>query len=89
MNGWPIKSWHIVEHDAADPFEAALFLAIANGASEKIAKLYAARGERAFQDGNEDEGCFYLTQAYVFALEAGSCDAAKFHAKLMEYGREA
>jgi hypothetical protein len=32
---------------------------------------------------------FFLTQAYVFALEAGHADAATLHAALSAMGREA
>lgn len=32
--------------------------------------------------------CFYLTHAYVFALEAGATQAADLHARLRDHGRE-
>lgn len=32
---------------------------------------------------------FYLTHAYVFALELAHCDAPKLHARLKADGREA
>lgn len=36
-----------------------------------------------------DAACFYLTHAYVFALELGDRRAADLHARLMAEGREA
>lgn len=33
--------------------------------------------------------CFYLTHAYVFALELGDARAADLHARLVAEGREA
>ena len=35
-----------------------------------------------------DAACFYLTHAYVFALEAGAPDAPRLHARLKAHGRE-
>lgn len=36
-----------------------------------------------------DATCFFLTHAYIFALEAGAPEARALHARLMGYGREA
>lgn len=36
-----------------------------------------------------DASCFYLTHAYVFALEAGAPNARALHSRLVKYGREA
>lgn len=35
-----------------------------------------------------DAACFYLTHAYVFALEAGAAQAASLRARLVARGRE-
>lgn len=35
-----------------------------------------------------DAECFFLTYAYIFALEAGAAEAAPLHARLKAYGRE-
>ncbi len=32
--------------------------------------------------------CFYLTHAYIFALEAGAPQATDLHARLKAHGRE-
>ena len=47
--------------------------------------LYA----RAAESVNDlDAACFYLTHAYVFALELGDARAADLHARLRAEGRE-
>ena len=33
-------------------------------------------------------GCFYLTHAYIFALDCGAPEAAAIHQTLVAYGRE-
>jgi len=35
-----------------------------------------------------DAACFFLTHAFVFALEAGAAEAALLHARLKAHGRE-
>jgi spore coat protein U-like protein len=35
-----------------------------------------------------DASCFFLTHAYVFALEAGAPQASQLHWRLMQNGRE-
>ena len=35
-----------------------------------------------------DAACFFLTYAYVFALEVGAAEAAPLHARLKAHGRE-
>ena len=39
-------------------------------------------------DGEEDAACFFLTQAYVFALSAGLPQAAGLNRRLAEQGRD-
>ncbi|SMX44765.1 hypothetical protein [Maliponia aquimaris] len=48
--------------------------------------LYAQAAEAA---GDLNAACFYLTHAYVFALEIGDPRAASLHARLKAEGREA
>ena len=38
--------------------------------------------------GDIDACCFYLTQAYVFALAGGLPEAGRLHARLLAHGRE-
>ena len=53
-----------------------------------LARLYARAADMAETDGNIDGCCFFLTQAYVFALQAGVAEADELHARLLAYGRE-
>jgi hypothetical protein len=55
----------------------------ADGAA--LARLYAEAGARA----EGDAAAFFLTHAYVFALEAGDARAGDLHARLVAMGREA
>ncbi|RBI87117.1 hypothetical protein DRV85_03045 [Rhodosalinus halophilus] len=66
--------------------DAALLEAHAAGDRAALIRLYAQAAEAA--DDGEAAG-FYLTHAYVFALEAGAPEAAALHARLKAEGREA
>lgn len=52
----------------------------------RLVRLYAEAAEKV---NDPDAACFYLTHAYVFALEAGSPEASSLHARLKACGREA
>ena len=60
----------------------------AHEADDKAAlvTLYTQAADAA---NNIDAACFYLTHAYVFALEAGTPQVRALHARLVEHGREA
>ncbi|MFP4570141.1 hypothetical protein [Rhodosalinus sp.] len=66
--------------------DAALRAAHAAGDRAALIRLYAQAAERA---PDPDAAGFYLTHAYVFALEAGAPEAAALHARLKAEGREA
>ncbi|WP_297771009.1 hypothetical protein [uncultured Roseovarius sp.] len=51
-----------------------------------LIKLYAQAADSV---NDLDTSCFYLTHAYVFALEAGAHEAHYLHARLKAHGREA
>ncbi|MBV1865499.1 MAG: hypothetical protein KUG74_13855 [Rhodobacteraceae bacterium] len=51
--------------------------------------LHRQAGEQLLAGGYLDAGCFFLTQAYVFALDCGDARAADIHRVLVGYGREA
>lgn len=56
------------------------------GDREALIGLYTEAADVA----NElDACCFFLTHAYVFALEAGAPQAKALHARLVAHGREA
>lgn len=66
----------------------ALLAAHVAGDNAKLVRLYWQAGEAAL-DTDEVQGCFYLTHAYVFALEAGMAEAEELRAILAARGREA
>lgn len=50
-----------------------------------LIRLYTEAAETA---ADLDASCFFLTHAYVFALEAGEPQAQGLHSRLMAHGRE-
>ena len=65
-----------------------LLAAHASGDRAELVRLYRAAAEAAERDGRGDAAGFYMTHAYVFALEAGMAEATKLKAWLVEKGRE-
>ena len=54
-----------------------------------LAGLYREAGTHAEASGDLDRACYFYTQAYVFALDAGERrEAADLHAILKRHGRE-
>ena len=53
-----------------------------------LAILYKQYGLSELKRNNIDSGCFFLTQAYIFALEEGKDCATKIHSLVKSYGRE-
>jgi hypothetical protein len=50
--------------------------------------LYLKAGKFFISNGNIDHGCFLLTAAYVFSLEAGIIQAREAKDILIDHGRE-
>lgn len=71
-----------------EELNSAILTAHDDGDGVLLASLYAKAGRRMVADGNIDEGCFFLTQAYVFALERGLTDAEKLRTELVSFGRD-
>ncbi|ABG32345.1 hypothetical protein CEP88_03890 [Roseobacter denitrificans] len=65
--------------------DAQLLAAHAEGDTDRLVTLYA---QAAASADDPDTAGFYLTHAYVFALEAGLPQAADLRAQLIETGRE-
>ena len=61
---------------------------LAAHAADDRAALIALYREAALTAADHDAACFYLTHAYVFALEAGAPEAADLRARLVAYGAE-
>lgn len=73
----------------ADPdLQTALLAAHARRDHDQLITLYAQAADNALQDGRDEAADFYLTHAYVFALERGDTRARQLHAQLKARGRE-
>ena len=72
----------------AAALDAALIAAHQAQDCSALVDLYwdAARAREA--TGDIDAACFFLTQAYVFALQADDPRAAQLHLRLNRHGRE-
>jgi len=68
--------------------EAALLAAHAANDKPTLARLYRQAGEMMLARDQVDAGCFYLTHAYIFALDCGAADAPDIHRILVAHGRE-
>ena len=53
-----------------------------------LVSLYTRAADDNEQSGNIDAACFYLTHAYVFALQEGMIEAKDLRVRLVKYGRE-
>ena len=53
-----------------------------------LSTLYAQAADQLEADGDIDAACFYLTQAYIFALDAGLPAATTYNARLVAHGRD-
>lgn len=74
--------------DPRQALETALLAAHARDDGGALARLYAQAADLAAATGDLEGEAFYLTHAYVFALEAGAGDAETLHARLAAMGRE-
>ncbi len=61
---------------------------IAAHEAEDSAALIRLYTQAADQANDLTAACFYLTHAYVFALEAGASEAPTLHARLKAHDRE-
>ena len=64
--------------------DAALLAAHARGDRAALVTLYTQAADRV---DDLDTACFYLTQAYIFALEIGAAQTAALHDRLAVHGR--
>ena len=58
------------------------------GDSKTLSDIYHMLGQQELADDHITAGCFLLTQAYVYALEAGDPRVPEIHKILMAHGRE-
>ena len=65
-----------------------LAIALKTGDLDTIIEIFAVHGKTKLDKNEIDAGCYYLSNAYVYALEAGSDRVCEFHKILKSYGRE-
>ncbi len=53
-----------------------------------LANIYEKYGLLKIKERDLESACFYLTNAYAFALEAGLQSATEIHKVLRHHGRE-
>ena len=69
----------------APDLQARLLAAHAASDGRALVELYAEAADAA---PSLDAACFFLTHAYVFALETAHAEAPALHARLKAHGRE-
>ncbi len=72
----------------ADPLHAAILAAHDAGDKAALTKLYRQAADRLDGVEAQDQVCFFLTQAYIFALDSGSSEAEDLRQRLVSLGRE-
>ncbi len=73
---------------ADDRLDSALLAAHAANDLPNLSRLYTQAADLAETRGDVDATCFFLTQAYVFALQADCVGTGGLHARLVAYRRE-
>ncbi|WP_394199610.1 hypothetical protein [Litoreibacter albidus] len=73
-----------MERDALD---RALLDAHDTNDSATLIRLYTIAADEAEQSQDVDAACFYLTHAFVFALEASAPEADPLNKRLADRGR--
>lgn len=67
--------------------DTALLQAHARHDVGELVRLYTRAGDEAEERQDIDAACFYLTHAFVFALEAGAPEARILNTRLAAKGR--
>ncbi|MGB7260886.1 MAG: hypothetical protein WBC68_02345 [Albidovulum sp.] len=68
--------------------DQALLTAHTAGDLAALVHLYTQAADDQEAAGNINAACFYLTHAYVFALQSGSTAINDLNRRLCEHGRE-
>ncbi|MFT6222772.1 MAG: hypothetical protein ACJA1F_000610 [Paracoccaceae bacterium] len=74
-------------HILAD-LEPLLLRAHAQGDDATLVRLYTQVADAREAGGDVDGACFYLTHAYVFALQSGAAQTDMLNLRLYQHGRE-
>ncbi|MEM6664237.1 MAG: hypothetical protein AAF666_18905 [Pseudomonadota bacterium] len=75
-------------HRSRAELDAALLDAHEREDKRALVTLYAEAADLVERDGDTDAACFYLTHAYVFALQCGAPEAGALHTRLVAQGRD-
>ncbi len=59
------------------------------GDAAQLVRIYGQEAARLEAAGRIDAACFFLTQAYIWALDGGLPEANDLRARLVAHGREA
>lgn len=70
-----------------DELDHALLMAHDAEDATALIRLYTMAGDFCEEAEDLDAACFYLTHAFVFALEAGAPEAKALNARLVAHGR--
>ncbi|MDF9301981.1 hypothetical protein P5P81_05345 [Tritonibacter mobilis] len=70
-----------------DALEKALLAAHDADDTNGLVDLYTLAADQAEQTQDIDAACFYLTHAFVFALESGNSSAQVLNKRLADRGR--
>ncbi|MFY1706618.1 hypothetical protein [Tritonibacter scottomollicae] len=84
---WTSEIWATIRPEEAAALHAAILAAHAQHDLERLVDLYAIAADSKEVEGDVDATCFFLTQAFVFALEAGAARAHELNRRLVAYGR--
>jgi len=71
-----------------DRLSTEVLAAQACGDHAQLVQIYGTLGHAELALGHELEGAYFLTQAYVYALEGGLPEQHDIHKTLVAYGRE-
>ncbi|WP_120499808.1 hypothetical protein [Roseovarius sp. EL26] len=69
----------------SDTLDARMIAAHEAGDKPALVRLYSQAADEA---NDVDASCFYLTHAYIFALDSGSPETETLQARLIAQGRE-
>ena len=80
QNALPKKQWEEIEKKMLKAHE--------EYNQKELVRLYTKAGEMKQKENDENAEAFFLTHAYVFALESGSENAKEICKRLVKLGRE-
>ncbi len=75
-------------NDKLENLDARMLAAHGDNDLVSLIGLYTLAANMSEARGDIDAACFYLAQAYVFALDTGAPAARTVHARLKVHGRE-